>query len=72
MDAAVAGGGNGTGARAVVTIAAAVDDADPGAVICIAEGTYAETLAPGEKYFTLAAGFQSGQDFKIRDFPPCT
>ena len=38
-----------------------------GAVICVAEGTYAEQLKPGEKYFTLAGGFQRGKDFKVRD-----
>ncbi len=42
-------------------IAAAVEAAQPGAVICVAEGTYAEQLAPGEKYFTLAGGFQRGK-----------
>ena len=39
----------------------------PGAVICVAEGTYAEQLTPGEKSFTLAGGFQRGKDFKVRD-----
>ena len=38
-----------------------------GAVICVAEGTYAEQLKPGEKIFTLAGGFQRGKDFKVRD-----
>src|SRR6185312_3613770 len=45
----------------------AVNAAQPGAVICVAEGTYAEQIAPGEKYFALAGGFQSGSSFKVRD-----
>jgi hypothetical protein len=36
-------------------------------VICVAEGTYAEEVVPGTKYFTLAGGFQSGQSFRVRD-----
>ncbi|MGE0212141.1 MAG: hypothetical protein AB7S41_10635 [Parvibaculaceae bacterium] len=67
VDAAAKGGGDGTAQNPFGTIAAAVDAADPGAVICVAEGTYAETLAPGEKHFTLAGGFQSGQGFALRD-----
>lgn len=49
------------------TIAAAVAAADAGAVICVAEGTYAEKLSPGNKHFTLAGGFKSGSNFKLRD-----
>jgi len=49
------------------TIAAAIAAATNGAVICVAEGTYAESLAPGEKYFTLAGGFQSQKGFAVRD-----
>ena len=53
--------GDGTASKPFKTIADAVEAAQPGAVICVAEGSYAETLAPGEKYFTLAGGFQRGQ-----------
>jgi hypothetical protein len=67
VDAAAAGGGAGTAQQPHKSIAAAVTAAKPGAVICVAEGTYAETLAPGEKPFTLAGGFQRGKGFKIRD-----
>ena len=41
-----------------------------GAVICVAEGVYAEQIKPGEKHFTLAGGFQRGKDFKVRDSAP--
>ena len=64
---AASGGDEGTAQAPHKTIAAAVEAADPGAVICVAEGTYAEQIAPGEKFFTLAGGFQSGSDFKVRD-----
>ncbi|MGE3832002.1 MAG: right-handed parallel beta-helix repeat-containing protein, partial [Parvibaculaceae bacterium] len=67
VDAAATGSLDGTAQNPHSTIAAAVEAADPGALICVAEGTYAETLSPGEKYFTLAGGFQSGQEFKVRD-----
>ena len=67
VDAAVAGRGDGTAQRPHKTIAAAVAAARNGAVICVAEGTYAEQLKPGEKNFTLAGGFQRGKDFKVRD-----
>ena len=33
----------------------------------MAEGTYTEQIEAGEKAFTLAGGFQSGQAFKVRD-----
>lgn len=62
------GGGEGGAASPFTTIATAVDAARNGAVICVAEGAYTgEELAPGEKYFTLAGGFQSGSDFRVRD-----
>lgn len=64
---AASGGGNGTAQRPHKTIAAAIEAARPGAVICVAEGTYAETLAPDEKHFTLAGGFQRGTGFSVRD-----
>ena len=64
---AASGGSEGTAQSPHKTIAAAVEAAEAGAVICVAEGTYAEQIAPGEKYFTLAGGFQSGSDFKVRD-----
>jgi hypothetical protein len=67
VDAAGAEGGDGTAQKPHKTIAAATEAAQPGAVICVAEGTYAEQLAPCEKHFSLAGGFQSGSDFKVRD-----
>ncbi len=67
VDAAADAGGNGTAPRPHKTIAAAADAADAGAVICVAEGVYAEQIRPGEKPFTLAGGFQSGKGFKVRD-----
>ena len=60
-------GGDGTAGKPFKKIADAVKAVQPGAVLCVAEGSYAETLAPGEKYFTLAGGFQRGQNFKVRD-----
>jgi hypothetical protein len=60
-------GGDGAAQAPHKTIAAAIEAADPGAVICVAEGSYTEQLIPGEKPFTLAGGFQSGKGFKIRD-----
>ena len=67
MDVAADPDGEGSAAWPFRSIAAAVEAAAPGSIICVAEGSYAETLAPGEKYFTLAGGFQSGSDFKVRD-----
>ncbi len=64
---AASSGGQGTATAPYETIAEAVAAADNGAIICVAEGTYAEELAPGEKYFTLAGGFQKGKEFKVRD-----
>ncbi len=64
---ASAAAGDGTAGKPFKTIAAAVEAAQPGAIICVAEGTYAEQIAPGEKYFTLAGGFHSGSSFKVRD-----
>lgn len=60
-------GGDGSARAPFTTIAAGVEAAEPGAVICVAEGEYPEQLKPGEKYFTLAGGFQSGTEFKVRD-----
>jgi len=60
-------GGAGTAQAPHKTMAAAVEAAGSGAVICVAEGTYSEQISPGEKYFTLAGGFQRGSDFKVRD-----
>jgi hypothetical protein len=66
VDAASAGGA-GTAQQPHRTIAAAVAAAPDGAVICVAEGVYAETLSPGEKAFTLAGGFKRGSNFTVRD-----
>ena len=68
VDAASSVKGSGTAEQPYNTIAAAVEAVESGAVICVAEGTYAEEIAPGEKYFTLAGGFQGGQRFKVREF----
>lgn len=67
VDAAATGAERGTAARPFKTIGAAVTAAAPGAVICVAEGNYPETLRPGTKYFTLAGGFKHGASFKVRD-----
>jgi hypothetical protein len=67
VDAAAAGRGDGTVRSPHKTIAAAVAAAPAGAVICVADGVYAEQLKPGEKYFTLAGGFQHGTSFTVRD-----
>ncbi len=67
VDAANMGVADGTAASPYATIGAAVDAASDGAVICVAEGVYAETLTPLDKAFTLAGGFQSGQLFAVRD-----
>lgn len=67
VDAANAGPEDGTVASPFATIAAAVDQAAPGAIICVAEGRYPESIAPGLKPFTLAGGFQRGQGFTVRD-----
>jgi predicted outer membrane repeat protein len=64
---ASAGGGNGTAQSPHKTIGAALEAATAGAIICVAEGTYSETITPGEKHFTLAGGFQRGSGFKVRD-----
>src|SRR4029079_919424 len=64
---AAADAGDGSAGKPHSTIAAAVEAAQPGAVICVAEGTYAEQIAAGEKDFTLAGGFQRGSGFKVRD-----
>ncbi len=67
VDAAAQQRGDGSVARPHKTITAAVDGAQPDAVICVAEGIYREQIAPQEKYFTLAGGFARGSEFKIRD-----
>lgn len=67
VDAAAPGGGAGTAQSPFKSIAAAVGKAAPGAVICVAEGSYPEQLTPGAKHFTLAGGFQRGQGFRVRD-----
>jgi hypothetical protein len=67
VDAAAGAGGNGGVARPFRTLAAAVEKARPGAVICVAEGVYDDRLTPGEKHLTLAGGFQSGKRFRVRD-----
>lgn len=67
VDAAAAAPGKGTVAKPFTTLAAAVVAAKAGAVICVAEGVYAETLTPGAKPFTLAGGFESGKAFTVRD-----
>jgi len=67
VDAAAQAGGDGSAATPHKTIAAAIEAASAGAVVCVAEGVYAEQLKPGEKHFTLAGGFQSGSGFKVRD-----
>ena len=59
--------GDGTAGKPFKRIADAVAAAQPGAIVCVAEGAYPEQIAPGEKYFTLAGGFQSGSSFKVRD-----
>ena len=67
VDAASSVKGSGTAEQPYNTIAAAVEAVESGAMICVAEGTYAEEITPGEKYFTIAGGFQRGQGFKVRD-----
>ncbi len=67
VDAANDGAADGTAARPYPMLAAALASLSSGAVVCVAEGTYAEALAPGTTYFTLAGGFQSGQGFAVRD-----
>ncbi len=67
VDASSNGAGNGTSQQPFKTIGAAVDAATPGAVICVAEGVYAESLTPGAKPLTLAGGFQAGSEFTVRD-----
>lgn len=66
VDAASAGG-DGSVASPFATIGEAVDAASDGAVICVAEGVYAESITPLDEGFTLAGGFQSGQGFTVRD-----
>lgn len=67
VDAAAPARGSGTAQAPHKTIAAAIGAAADGAVICVAEGVYAEQLKPGEKSFTLAGGFQRNANFAVRD-----
>jgi hypothetical protein len=67
VDAGATGQGGGTAQAPHKTIAAAVAAASNGAVICVAEGVYAEQIKPGVKAFTLAGGFQRGKAFQVRD-----
>lgn len=62
---AAAGRGNGSVQSPYRTIGEAVAAANPGVVICVAEGTYREQIKPGEKHLTFAGGFQRG--FGARD-----
>ena len=55
-----AGRGNGSLRSPFLTIGEAVSAAEPGAVICVAEGLYREEIKPGEKHLTFAGGFQRG------------
>jgi uncharacterized protein DUF1565 len=67
VDSAAPSDGAGTVQEPYKTIGAAIEGASPGAVICVAEGIYAEELLPGAKHFTLAGGFQRGTLFTVRD-----
>lgn len=67
IDGASAGPGKGTPASPHTTIAAGVKAVKPGGVVCVAEGVYRESIAPGTKPFTLAGGFEHGSLFKVRD-----
>ncbi len=67
VDVANNGAAVGTTAQPYKTLAAAIAFASSGAIICVAEGTYPEALAPGVKYFTLAGGFQSNRNFTVRE-----
>lgn len=64
---AASGGGDGSAASPFATIAQAVAVAGDGAVVCVAEGVYRETVSPGARALTLAGGFQSGSGFAVRD-----
>lgn len=67
VDGTNTGAADGTAGAPYPTIDAAISAAQSGAVICVAEGTYPERLSAGLKPFTLAGGFQSGQNFTVRD-----
>jgi hypothetical protein len=67
VDARAASNGDGTASRPYSKIAEAVAAAASGAVLCVAEGIYAEEIVTGEKPLTLAGGFQSGSNFSVRD-----
>ncbi|MBX3231174.1 MAG: hypothetical protein KIT84_09555 [Labilithrix sp.] len=59
--------GNGSAESPYGSIAEAVAASSNGEIICVAEGTYSEKINAGAKAFTLAGGFESGKDFKVRD-----
>ena len=65
VDGAAAASGDGSRSSPWKTIAEAITAAANDAVICVAQGTYAEALTAGEKPFRLAGGFQRG--FAARD-----
>ena len=67
VDGANDGAADGTATRPYATLTTAIGAAVDGAILCVAEGTYPEALAPGARYFTLAGGFQSGREFTVRD-----
>jgi hypothetical protein len=60
-----AGRGNGSVQSPFRSIGEAVAAANPGAAICVAEGTYREEIRPQEKHLIFAGGFQRG--FERRD-----
>jgi len=67
VDSNASARGSGSSASPWQRIGEAVDSVESGAIICVAEGSYLEQLTPREKFFTLAGGFQSGSNFKVRD-----
>ena len=68
MDAGVSGQGDGTAQSPHRTIAAAVAAASNGAVICVAEGTYAEqTQSRARRPSSLPAVSSAAKDFKVRN-----
>ena len=70
VDAAAPANGNGTAQRPHKTIAAAVAAARDGAVICVAEGTYAEQIKPGEKASRLPAASSAARTSRCATPPP--
>lgn len=67
VDGSVQSGGDGSVSHPWQRISEAIKAAEDGAIICVAEGEYAEELLPGTKYFTLAGGFQRDSNFSVRD-----